>query len=187
MQLHANICTCSHTTVSLSFQAVLFTWGWWLERSSGEECRTKWAADSASSFACPRMASLPSCHLLCRDTASSSSAVSLQALGKSEWRSCWGRWGCQAFSLNDLWKVESNGTLQQLKIFFFWLCDDYTTCTAFFLINHCLATRLYTSDTNHEEQRTSHFERDKINMKIEPQQLDKANPDLQVYRYVCTT
>lgn len=69
---------------SFSFQAVLFTWGWWWGRSSGEGCLTKWAADSVSSFACPQMASSPSCHLLSRDTASSSFAVLPQALGKSD-------------------------------------------------------------------------------------------------------
>lgn len=67
-----------------SFQAVLCTWEWWSERSSGEECLTKWAVDNASSSACPRMASLPSCHLSSRDMASSSFAVSSRVSGESD-------------------------------------------------------------------------------------------------------
>lgn len=54
-----------------------------MERFSGEGCLTKWAADSASSFVCPRTASSPSSHLLSRDMASFSFAVLSQALGKS--------------------------------------------------------------------------------------------------------
>lgn len=72
-----------HRLYKLYLQAVLFTWGWWLERSSGEGCQTRSAADSASSSACPPTASSPSCRRLSRDMASFSSAVSLQASGKS--------------------------------------------------------------------------------------------------------
>lgn len=46
-------------------------------------CPTRWAADSASSSACPPMASLPSCRRLSKDTASFSSVVWSQASGKS--------------------------------------------------------------------------------------------------------
>lgn len=74
----------SPLSLSLSLQAVLCTWAWWRGHSSGEEWLTKWAADNASSFVCPQMASLPSCRLLSRDTASSSCAVSSPASGKSD-------------------------------------------------------------------------------------------------------
>lgn len=66
------------------FQAVSFTWEWWWEHFSGAGCPTKSDEDSASSFACPPTASSPSCHLLSRDTAYSSFAVSLRASGKSD-------------------------------------------------------------------------------------------------------
>ena len=81
---HADMAN-THSPLSPSFlQAALFTWGWWSEPSSGEGCLTKWAADSASSFACPRTAFSPSCHLSSRDTASSSFAVSSRDLGESD-------------------------------------------------------------------------------------------------------